>query len=402
MDDFADPIEDSVVENDPWSESTSNREALTIGGLKSRNHSPIDQSEIQTEAVSSTPKPMDDEAIDMLNDSIDDLELRGRDTDVDLYDFALGDYFEDSVRLDAHDDDGAIFDEPEPQAEFDPELAEPLYESEGVIANMVHLLDLDAILAEIEPLSEGQRIQIVQILSEFSARKLASTLDWMSRKSWTGQSLLRYLEFRDLWENNAQWWGYYRWSCELESWWELSNRYCLSRDGCYYLAQTRCQFDIDEIIDESWLDDWNGVAAWRFEFYSFASFAIFRAGLREDEDWRAYLKAGHAADLESFGGSNVPSGSFKSLSGYPPDLQAAAGGDPYAVLGDAWLNGGPPAWFVAQNWYDSAEWHDHLGWPGPWVEAIHPYMGRESPEGSLLRVHLEMATLATGGGKHAE
>ena len=76
---------------------------------------------------------------------------------------------------------------------------------------------------------------------------------------------------------------------------------------------------------------------WRFGVESFANFAVFRAQLREDMDWRGIL------------GENP-----YDIDGDEPDERRLAVDLPMAIDKEYWLS--------HQDWHDPADWHDNLGW----------------------------------------
>ncbi len=110
-------------------------------------------------------------------------------------------------------------------------------------------------------------------------------------KAWTGDSLVLFLEFRALWVENPQWWECTFWSSKINYWSTYWNASTLSRDGCYELVQSRLICEADEVIGQGWLRDWEDLEVWKRGFPSFAAFAVFRAGLPEGEDWKAYLSS---------------------------------------------------------------------------------------------------------------
>ena len=287
---------------------------------------------------------------------------------------------------DAEDD----VDEPEPVAEFDDELRDPLYELQDLPQSIFRDLDVDQFLSGISFASDEERLQISAILGEHGPRSLSRTLAWLREKQWTGGSLLRYLTFRELWFDTAHWWESGHWSHQSQCWWHYSTPYHLTREGCYYLIHSRAEFEIDEIIGEDWLDDWNRMALWKRGFTTFASFAVFRAGMSEEEDWISGLDSDQFWDAAEFDVFD-PYAVFRGNS-MEPSMRRNTGmetnGPP--VRADELLHQGAATWFWSQNWYDPSEWHDGLDWAWGRVESSHPYLRPESPSGPKDAVEIQV------------
>ena len=148
----------------------------------------------------------------------------------------------------------------------------------------------------------------------------------------------------------------------------------LSRDAAYEVIQQRLHCQPDEVIEDSWFRDWDDLFLWRYGFTSFASFAVFRAGLNDDEDWRSHLSTEFDGDRRALA---------LRRNFYDDDSNDIF--DLWADRIPVWENdspfrtyvGGSPLWFAVQDWYDTAEWHDHLGWAISWMNTIHPYLSPE-------------------------
>ena len=180
-------------------------------------------------------------------------------------------------------------DEPEPQEEYDPGLSEPLYTSDNSVTDLSRDIKIDELLARISHANETQRLQITEFLLERSVGRLRHWLPWLRSRAWTGDSLLLFLEFRNLWDNNRQWWEWTYWDKFLECWHPRFVHGSLTLDDSYVLIHLRLDRRVNEIIDRNWLDEWAHFGLWQFEFPSFARFALFRAWLGDDEEWRNKL-----------------------------------------------------------------------------------------------------------------
>ena len=289
----------------------------------------------------------------------------------------------DDLYLDEHDgldDHISNLDEPEPQAEYDSDLSQTLYESDPNIPNLTLRLRVDEFIASIEYTTDSHRDEIIEALNELSGRRLSHFLRWTKQKQWTGHSLLLFIKFRAVWDDNPDWWEYIVWNAGLDTLQRYSNPSTLSRDACYELIHSRLHCGPHEIIDEHWYEDWDNFVLWKRGFPSFTSFALFRAGLKDREDWWSLLDFTNNVE-ETLNDS------------FPEVYKAYKGGYITAIVDSLTDNHrvvddytpfrrpyGPPQWFAIQDYYDPVEWHDSLGWPNVWIESTHPYMFPESSD----------------------
>lgn len=213
------------------------------------------------------------------------------------------------------------YDEPVPSAEYNYELHEPLHVADVAHVDIGNKVRIDEFISGIDDISDAQSDQIAELLGNLGRSRL---LSWLSEyDDWTGHSLILFLEFRTIWENNHEWWesrfGWRRYG----SWWHPRNRYNksnLTRDWMRELILHRLHCSAEEVIDEEWFDDWEISEMWRRGFPTFAAFALFRAEIGEDADWQA------------------------SLDSWEGDNQTNDESIPY------------------QDWYGVNKWRDNLGW----------------------------------------
>ena len=230
------------------------------------------------------------------------------------------------------------YDEPEASAEFDGDRREDLFEGIDLTSDLSRSIRIDGFISGIREATTEERRQIAELLRDISTRRLQSWLPWFRNQLWTGETLLLFLEFRlTHWEANYEWWDCVFWHRGLRCWWTQPNSSALSLDETYELVQLRLTLSPDRVIDPKWLTDWNDFMPWRFGVQSFANFAVLRAQLKEDIDWRGMLSE-NPLDLD----------------GVEPDERRLAIDLPMANDKEYWL--------AHQDWHDPADWHDNLGW----------------------------------------
>ncbi len=242
--------------------------------------------------------------------------------------------------LDLADEDNPDWDEPEPLAEYDSELRQPVYAIDNDDVALSSELKIDQWVAtKLGTATSDQLGQIAELLGELGNNRLRRWRPWLDKQKWTSGSLLFFLRFRLHWDLNPHWWEYSFWDWRSHCWYPTRSRYSLSLDDSYDLIHRRSGYRPYEVIDETWLGEWLDLALWKCGFPSFASFAMFRAGFEPGENWQHHLDWNATDDLGHDG--EVPNRSIKGYRRY---------------------RYGPPLWFDGQDWYDSFEWHDNLGW----------------------------------------
>ena len=266
----------------------------------------------------------------------DDLPAIAAELD-DEYSGILQDWDDD---LDSSEEDELGWDEPEPLAEYDSELRQPLYTVDKDDFALSDELKIDQWVAtKLRDATSNERGQIAELLEEFDSQRLRRWLPWLDQQDWTAGSLLLFLRFRLVWDSNPHWWEYSFWDWRSYCWYPARNRYSLSLTDSYDLIRLRLDHSPKEIIDETWLGDWLELSLWQRGFPSFAAFAVFRAGFKPRENWQRHLDWNTVDD----------SGRYDWVS------------DNH-VSGYRCYRYGPPIWFNKQDWYDPCEWHDNLGW----------------------------------------
>ncbi len=231
-----------------------------------------------------------------------------------------------------------------PLAEYDGELGQPLYELDYDIPDLPGAVQVDQWVASIDEISDAEARETAELLRDFSRQRLRRWLPWLRGQQWSGQSLLRFLQFRAYWDENPELWEASFWDARIRCWQPTWSRYNLSRDNQFDLVRQRMDCPAAEIINKAWLDDWQTFALWGQGYESFADFALFRAGLADSEDWRSYV------DRFQYGDSAESSQESEDVRSDDP-LKAQLHHKFRQVF-----------WFDEQDWYDPVEWHDGLGW----------------------------------------
>ena len=237
--------------------------------------------------------------------------------------------------LDVEDDE---WDDPEPFAEYDSELRQPLYVMDDDDVQVGIELRIDRWVAQVDSASDTRRDLIIQALRGLGLGRIRRWLPWLGKQQWTGESLLLFLRFRTCWELSPNWWEYSYWDWRARCWYPTRSRYSLTLEDTYELVHHRSDHGPDQIIDETWFADWLELALWQYGFRSFASFAVFRAALGSGNDWTRHIDWYTPDDI----GDDEPNSRWNN--------------------GYHFSHYGPPLWFCEQTWYEPSEWHDNLGW----------------------------------------
>lgn len=387
--DFADlSPSDSSVEDDPWSDPPKDAQRAVINSRPAGCQLPVSdadttdnvgatagddsrQSILMTQAIHVSDMSDDYDESDSVEDDLSSYELEDTELEADL-----------EFPLDGFEGDSESLDEPEPFAEYDSELADPLYEPVDEYEINGLELRLDQFMTSVR-LSESQQLEEIRsILSNFSSARLSNWLPWLESKEWNSHNLLLFLEFRELWDSNPDWWERWIWVRRLGPRTTHTNASVLNRDSTYDLIQHRLKCAPDEIIDLTWFDEWDYYAMWKHGFYSFAAFAMFRAQVKDDEDWKRLVT------WNGYDGLSVE-WIYTAV-----EYQFRGGEAKYMIDQslDRWhvweseiphrsYPSGPPDWFAIQDWYDAEEWHDSLGWISDGIELTHPNMSPQSMQG---------------------
>lgn len=190
----------------------------------------------------------------------------------------------DSSEVAKHKDD-----DPDPIAEFEPNLGRLSHVLDEEARSLPKTLRIDEWLSHIDQLTESQRKQISDQLKELNSSQFRSWLSWLSQQRWTVEVLCLFLKFSEYWQMKRDWWEGTYWDSLLDIWRPTNSRYSLSRDDQLELVRRRINQPVERVIDERWLDEWNRYVLWEHGFPNFANFALFRAGLSTDDDWRKYV-----------------------------------------------------------------------------------------------------------------
>lgn len=351
--DFLDADAENSVEDDPWADPTDN---FTLSGADNSMYpqpaEPIMPAQSITDAAQDVA-PDTQSSSDVIakkEDSRDAYVSSGTETSM-LDKVADSEADQEPSDSDIWDDENIysdedfeygydVYDEPEPLAEYDEDLSEPVYVSDVDDVGIRIAVGIDEFIASVPEVSDRQRNRIAQLLDDLEPMRLRRLLPWLHQNSWTGPSLLLFLEFHSIWEDSSNLWEYRFWWARYGDWWSYHSKSQLSRDNMRRLVQLRLHCSPEEVIAEAWFTDWEDFEMWKRGFPSFARFALFRAELAEGEDWQ------------------------DSLSTYETDTQDDADSltlqNPASEFIEV-LASDSLQWFANQDWYDPSEWHDNLG-----------------------------------------
>ncbi len=203
----------------------------------------------------------------------------------DLRDHEFTDQCEDAAF------DGGDWEEPDPTANPISELSESLYPPDNSITDISKELKIGELLAFVAPCTLMQHARCHELLSACNVGRLRRLIPWLRNYSWCGDKLQLFLEFRDLWESpsNVHWWEFFYWDHLDQEWMPKYLKTTLTLEHARELVENRAGRVVTEVIEVNWFDDWENYAAWEHGTRSFASFAVFRAGIPDDVCWWEYL-----------------------------------------------------------------------------------------------------------------
>ena len=342
--DFIEPAEQDLVEDDPWSYDIL----------------PDWDSGTGTRSSAARPSQSFDGTVGLIELSNDDL-LPGAD---DAYEVHYG--LEEALPAvnDTQSIDVSAFEEPEPDKEGKSNLRQSLYDQYDRYLNISQKIKINEFIATLEAVEEDQISHIVELLEGLGNAKLMRWLPWLRDQVWTGASLSLFLEFRVIWESTPQWWETSFWS-DRDGWHLYYNTYSMNLDDTYELIQSRLGHSSDEVVDKRWVEEWESQTPWCYGFLSFASFIIFRSVLNDHADWRTHVDYDAEADLAVFNPEYNTGRRFE----FTDDVISE-----YSSFGDKtplpYMVPSPEDWFALQSSYDPSDWHDNLGW-----SALHAING---------------------------
>lgn len=367
--DFLDTDAENPVEDDPWADPTDN---FRLGGADNAMYpqpaEPIMPAQSRTDAAQDvapdTQSSSDVIAKEGARDAYETSE-----TEADMVDKAA-DIEADQDPSDSDiwnleythsDEDFKVddeYDEPEPLAEYDEDLSEPVYVSDADDADIRIAIGIDEFIASVSDVSGVQRNRIARLLDDLGQTRLRRWLPWLHRNSWTGHTLLLFLEFHSIWENSSPWWECRFWWQWYDGWWSHYNKASLSLDRMRDLVHLRLHCSAEEVIAEAWFTDWEDFEVWKRGFPFFAGFALFRAELAEGEDWQDSLSTYETDAQDDADSLTLHNSQSEFLEALASSCDAHLSYENY-LLYSSGFDG--LQWFANQDWYDPSEWHDNLG-----------------------------------------
>ena len=305
-DDFVDTASSDPYESDPWE---SNAPSHTNPDLSTPE-------QLSLSFGTTIRHPDEDDASDFIDE---------------LTDSGQGDAWSDSTF-----DSTSDWVEPDPTIDASSELSEALYPPDRTITNITRDLKIGELLAHVEPITEEQSAQCHRLLSACGVRRLSQWIPWLRNRTWCGTTLLLFLEFRRCWESktNVRWWETFWWDYHEQAWMPMYDPRTLTLEHSRELVAHRSQFEVANVIDPTWVLEWDECAPWKLGVRSFASFASFRAAVAEGDDWqqllsrkdqRSHLEKAQCADW-SYAPFMLPS--YTQQYGRP---QTAISAPPYAL-----------------------------------------------------------------------
>ncbi|MCY3839829.1 MAG: hypothetical protein OXH09_14440 [Gammaproteobacteria bacterium] len=262
VDDFVDaPAGETFIESDPWDPNVL---PTVASGL-----SPPDRQGYESEATAHPVKT------DSAWDFVDEL------ADIDPND----QWSEDALDLPSD------WIEPDPTIDARSELSKSLYPADETVTDITRELKIGELLAQIQPITDEQRTRCYEVLRDCGIGRLRRWIPWLSKRAWCGKKLQLFLEFRCHWESSAniRWWETFHWDYREQDWMPSYQSGTLTLDHGRELVERRAHCDVAHVIDPAWFLEWENDAVWELGVRSFASFAVFRAGITNGDDWREHL-----------------------------------------------------------------------------------------------------------------
>lgn len=181
--------------------------------------------------------------------------------------------------------------EPDPTTDASSELSESLYPADETVTDISRELKIGELLAQIEPITEEQHTRCHQVLRACGIGRLRHWIPWLRERAWCGAKLQLFLEFRCHWESSAniRWWEIFHWDYREQDWMPSYQSGTLTLDHSRELVERRPHCDVAHVVDPTWFLEWENEAPWELGVRSFASFAVFRAGVPIGDDWREHL-----------------------------------------------------------------------------------------------------------------
>ena len=261
-------------------------------------------------------------------------EFQDLDVDEWLAAYAIEDEYESDLL--------ASYEEPEPTAQYIPDIRESLHHLKQDTSNLASNLEIDRWLATIEYLDASDIIEIKNLIQCVSTRRSYHLLRWMRTREWDALLLLQFFRFWSDFKSFREFWKRLQWSASRKRWYEIESNNDWTLDVQLRLLNRNTQNIYNGLIDYDWLSDWQAVDPWlrvRNQFFSFASFALYRSSLHEGEDWR--FRPDHGVDFET------PIHRYRyelSLPNFNPLHSTLNGSNDLAN------------WFTYQDWYPRDEW----------------------------------------------
>lgn len=194
--------------------------------------------------------------------------------------------------FDDYDSDDALFwMEQELLSDYDSDLRHPLYEDVDVSNNLSSDLLIDELVAGAADATALESHQISELLVSLEPTRLRYWLPRLRQKSWTGRSLLLFLQFRKVWDREEKWWEAAYWDRWIGVWRPVWNSNYLTLDDTYLLVQLRIHCNPMDIIEETWFEEWEGSSLfWKHGYFlSFAKYVVSRAAYPDKRKWLLYL-----------------------------------------------------------------------------------------------------------------
>ncbi len=176
-------------------------------------------------------------------------------------------------------------------ADYEGTLTRPIFVLPENDVSIKRTLQVDEWLASLQDslrdISAEEREEVAVWTRWLVPARFGSWFPWLRSQNWDGRVLLAFLRFQAYWDANWELWAV-RIPRGKGRWIERHQRHTMSREMALELAKLRIDCAPEDVIEESWIEDW------RYKLpqdlmergiFSLAQFALYMAEWQGVEPW---------------------------------------------------------------------------------------------------------------------